>query len=319
MTQVTFGTTGVEERSPWLDVADAAGSTPFVELAGGGEAVLPAYVVEPGTATGPHARVLAAAEAAVCCAPGECGPDGMTAAAGAPVLLLGAPGWTGGWVTEVSGAPDGDVIDALVGQAVAHAFGAGARIVAPGCTSRAGGERLEQALVAAGATAQQLGYDDYVAIDAALPPAVPRRHDRDLAAAADAGIVIRRLDATEVEAYRPRFAELSAAVEGTDAGGDQGGDAVLWWGAFAGADLRGYCAALPFGDALWLGSRGFAPDLHGFNVGAYFALTHHAVVDAAAALGYRRVEFGGGAHYARIVRGCSSRPVRACTLDPEVP
>jgi hypothetical protein len=309
------------ERAPRLDL-DEASARP-VSFAERG-ATLRAFVVDPEAKAGVAVRALDAVAAAACCGPGECGPDACAVAGDPPpVLLLGSPGWTGGWVTEVEGTYDDTVVDALVARAVEYAMSIGARVVAAGCTSRGGGDRIEAALVTLGATAWQHAHEDFVTLEGpaetyldALPPAVLRRRARDLTATAEAGIVIRPLDATEVAKNLARLDELTEAA--SDGEPFRTGDGALWWGAFEGDVLRGYCTALPAGDTLWLGSRGFSSDRNGFNTGAYFALTHHVVVDAAAELGFRRVEFGGGSHYARIVRGCASRAVRSATLDPEV-
>jgi predicted N-acyltransferase len=255
--------------------------------------------------------------------------DALGTGAFFPALLLGSPL---GYRTEVAynfWTPN--LMAALVETLVPAAFEAGVTCVAaPWIPDRRGNDALVAALEAAGGHSAFWGYEDHMRLDAdswdahlaALPLKKRQRVKGDVRRTEAAGIVVERLDGEAIRPYTARIAELTCLNREKNGAGEEPGHIAGLLTALldAGADVRAYlgrkdgtpvasCVTIRKGHRLFPKWAGFDYAAVGERSGIYFALVLDAPVRDAYAEGLRTVEFGAGAHRAKVLRGCTPRAV----------
>ncbi|BCJ68077.1 GNAT family N-acetyltransferase [Polymorphospora rubra] len=266
---------------------------------------------------------------------GGCGPsvsdevDALGEDAFFPALLLGSPL---GYRTEIGynfWTPT--LFATMVEQLVPAAFGAGIRsVVAPWVPDRPGNEALTEALDAAGGHSIFWGFEDHIPLAAAswdehlvaLPKKKRQRVVTDERRVAAAGVTMQRLDGAAIRPHIPRIAELTCLNREKNGAGENPAhiETMLAELLDAGADLRAYtgsldgelvasCVVIRKGHRLLTKWAGFDYARLGERSGLYFPLVLNAPVRDAYREGLRQVEFGAGAHQAKVLRGCSSRRI----------
>jgi hypothetical protein len=257
-----------------------------------------------------------------------------------PALLLGSPL---GYRTEVAynfWTPT--LLGQLVSALVPAAFDAGIKcVVAPWISGRSGNDALARALDAAGGHSAFWGYEDFLRLDAesweghlaALPLKKRQRIKSDVRRAEAAGVDISRVDGDAIRPYVARIAELTCLNREKNGAGEEPGHIATVLSAMldAGADVRAYlgtkdgdvvatCVVIRKHYRLFPKWAGFDYAAIGERSGIYFALVLDAPVRDAYAEGLRTVEFGAGAHQAKVLRGCTPRPVTTSMVlaDPEL-
>ncbi|MEV7231087.1 MULTISPECIES: GNAT family N-acetyltransferase [Polymorphospora] len=246
-----------------------------------------------------------------------------------PTLLLGSPL---GYRTEIGynfWTPT--LFATMVEQLVPAAFGAGIRsVVAPWVPDRPGNDALTAALDAAGGHTTFWGFEDHIPLAAAdwdghlvgLPKKKRQRVVTDERRVAAAGVTVQRLDGAAIRPHVARIAELTCLNREKNGAGENPAhiETMLAELLDAGADLRAYtgsldgdlvasCVVLRKGHRLLTKWAGFDYARLGDRSGLYFALVLNAPVRDAYREGLRQVEFGAGAHQAKVLRGCSSRRI----------
>jgi hypothetical protein len=337
-TWLAAGEKALPDLAPWHTIAGRARG----ELA-----VLPGYVMttppvvdhEPRTYLGWQAP---SGEEVCCGAEIDSTTSGQVDALGTepffPALLLGSPL---GYRTEVAynfWTPS--LMAAMVRDLVPAAFDAGIRcIVAPWISARSGNEALVDALVAAGGHATFWGYEDYLRLDAdswqahlaGLPIKKRQRINADVRRAEATGVTIDRVDGAAIRPFVARIAELTCLNREKNGAGEQpehiagvltalidgGVDVRAYLGQKAGA-LVATCVVIRKHHRLFPKWAGFDYGAIGDRSGVYFALVLDAPVRDAYAEGLRTVEFGAGAHQAKVLRGCTPRAVTTAMVlsDP---
>ncbi|WP_158891434.1 GNAT family N-acetyltransferase [Amycolatopsis anabasis] len=255
-----------------------------------------------------------------------------------PALLLGSPL---GYRTEVAynfWTPE--LASAMIGALVPAAFEQGVRcVVAPWISARRGNDALVEALRAAGGHSTFWGYEDFLSLDAAdwsahlaaLPLKKRQRIKGDVRRAEAAGVRIERVDGDAIRPQVARIAELTCLNREKNGAGEEPGHIARVLTALldAGADVRAYlgvkdgavvasCVVLRKKHRLFPKWAGFDYGAIGERSGVYFALVLDAPVRDAYAEGLRTVEFGAGAHRAKVLRGCTPRAVTTAMVlaDP---
>jgi Acetyltransferase (GNAT) domain len=255
-----------------------------------------------------------------------------------PTLLLGSPL---GYRTEVAynfWTPT--LMGSIVEKLVPAAFEAGIKcIVAPWIPGRRGNDALVDALDAAGGHSAFWGYEDFMSLDAAnweghlaaLPLKKRQRIKGDVRRAEAAGVRIERVDGTGIRPFVSRIAELTCLNREKNGAGEEPGHIAGILSALVdeGADVRAYlghkdedlvatCVTIRKNHHLFPKWAGFDYAAIGERSGIYFALVLDAPVRDAYAEGLRTVEFGAGAHRAKVLRGCTPRAVTTSMLlsDP---
>lgn len=246
-----------------------------------------------------------------------------------PALLLGSPL---GYRTEVAyNFWTRSLMSALVSALVPAAFEEGIRcVVAPWICDRRGNQDLVDAFDAAGGHSTFWGYEDFVRLDAdsweghlaALPLKKRQRIKADVRRAESAGVRIERADGEAIRPHVARIAELTCLNREKNGAGEEPAHIAGTLGALidAGADVRAYlgskdgalvatCVVIRKQHRLFPKWAGFDYAAIGERSGIYFALVLDAPVRDAYAEGLRTVEFGAGAHQAKVLRGCTSRAV----------
>ncbi len=246
-----------------------------------------------------------------------------------PTLLLGSPL---GYRTEIAynfWTPS--LVSAMLTALVPAAFKAGIRcIVAPWIPDRKGNEALVDALNHAGGHSTFWGYEDFMRLDAAdweghlaaLPLKKRQRIKGDVRRAEAAGVMIQRVDGADIRPYAERIAELTCLNREKNGAGEEPSHILGLLTALLdeGADVRAYlgfkdgalvasCVTIRKNHRLFPKWAGFDYAAIGERSGIYFALVLDAPVRDAYSEGLRTVEFGAGAHHAKILRGCSSRAI----------
>jgi hypothetical protein len=257
-----------------------------------------------------------------------------------PALLLGSPL---GYRTEVAynfWTPS--LMAQMVSELVPAAFASGIRcIVAPWVSGRSGNDALVTALDATGGHSTFWGYEDYLRLDAdswdghlaALPLKKRQRIKSDVRRAEAAGVRVERVDGEAIRPYVTRIAELTCLNREKNGAGEEPAHIVDMLTALldAQADVRAYlgtkdgalvatCVVIRKHHRLFPKWAGFDYAAIGERSGIYFALVLDAPVRDAYAEGLRTVEFGAGAHQAKMLRGCTPRPVTTAMVvsDPEL-
>lgn len=260
-----------------------------------------------------------------------------------PVLLLGS---VDGYKTELTApATNPGLADALaerlVDGALAEAARVGARIVlAPWVAERASGVELRQALARRSAIEAFWALENYLPLPhgsmaghmAALPNRRRYRFRQDQQAAAGAGVTVRYLEPAELPAYLPRIGELVASNRqryGARASAEElapvvttlldAGVPMVCPAGFLNGELVACCLLVGKAERLYARYAGFDYDRLGQRSGAYFAVVMHATIAAAYQHGYTQLEYGIGAHQAKALRGCASRPVTSHLLVVDDP
>ncbi len=317
------------EAKPWHTVA---------RRARGEVAVLPGYVLTTPPAVDHDPRTYLGWQPpsgdTVCCGVDLAGSvsDEVTAMgeqAFFPTLLLGSPL---GYRTEVGYNFWTPMLFAsMIRQLVPAAFAAGIRsVVAPWIPDRVGNDGLVEALTSVGGHSTFWGFEDYVAVNATtweehlagLPTKKRQRITADERRATATGAGFRRIAGPELRPYASRIAELTCLNREKNGAGErpQHIETMLNELLDAGADLRGYlaelegdvvasCVVFAKGHRLFPKWAGFNYSRLGERSGIYFEMVLNAPVRDACAEGFRGVEFGAGAHQAKVLRGCQSRPV----------
>ena len=155
-----------------------------------------------------------------------------------------------------------------------------------------------------------------------MPIKKRQRINADVRRADAAGVRIERADGEAIRPHVARIAELTCLNREKNGAGEEPGHIA---GALsglldAGADVRAYlglkddavvatCVTIRKHHRLFPKWAGFDYDAIGDRSGIYFALVLDAPVRDAYAEGLRTVEFGAGAHQAKVLRGCASRAV----------
>jgi hypothetical protein len=328
------------EAQPWHTVATRARG----ELA-----VLPGYVIAEPPAVDHEPRTYLGWQAPtgeeVCCgAETDSARSAEIDALGTdpffPTLLLGSPL---GYRTDLAynfWTPT--LVGTLVEKLLPAAFDAGIRcVLAPWIPDRRVGRDLVTALDAAGAHHTFWGYEDYLSLDApdweghlaALPLKKRQRIKADVRKAAAAGLTIERVDGTGIRPYVERIAELTCLNREKNGAGEEPGHiaGILTALIDEGADVRAYlgrkngeliasCITIRKQHRLFPKWAGFDYAAIGERSGVYFALVLDAPVRDAYAEGLRTVEFGAGAHRAKVLRGCTPRAKTTSLLlaDPDL-
>ncbi len=254
-----------------------------------------------------------------------------------PVLVLGS---LTGYQSEIlHPEPAPDLADAVLDAAIGYARRAGARtMLAPCVPDRGGGPPLARALAARGAVRAFWAQEDYMLAPhssiASHVASAPKRHryyyNRDQRAAAKHGVQIRTASGPDLGPHLQACSALVAAnkrryglaaprdeVTQTVLHLEQAGFPVLATLAFAGARLVACCISLRKRDRLYAKYAGFDYDILGTRSGVYAPVVIWATLAAAYQTSCSAVEFGVGAHQAKIMRGCLSRRIESYLLTED--
>lgn len=254
-----------------------------------------------------------------------------------PVLLLGS---LTGYQSEIlHPEPAPDLADAVLDAALRYARRTGARtLLAPWVPDRGGGPPLARALAARGAVRAFWAVEDYMSAPhgsiashvASLPKRERYYYNRDQRAAAKHGVQIRTVAEQALDQHLQACSAMVAANRrryGMAASGDQAiqtvlhlkqaGFPVLAALGFAGSRLVACCISLRKRERLYAKYVGFDYDFLGTRSGVYAPVAIWAPLAAAYQVGCSAVEFGVGAHEAKIRRGCLSRPIESYLLTED--
>jgi hypothetical protein len=255
-----------------------------------------------------------------------------------PCLLLGSPL---GYRTEVAYNFWSKALFAqMINAAVSAAVDAGIRsVAAPWVPERAGNTELIAALNLQGAATAFWGYEDFVSLHAdswkdhlaSLPTKIRQRINSDTRKAVAAGAHITRVTGPDLLPHLATIAGLACLNREKNGASEDPirVERILRCLLDAGADLRGYlieldgrvvgsCVALRKQHTLFPKWAGFDYARIGDRSGLYFAGVLNAPVEDAYAEGLHMVEFGAGAHQAKLLRGCRPRAIHSAVLlaDP---
>lgn len=252
-----------------------------------------------------------------------------------PTLLLGS---LPGYQTEILHSFWSDelatiLVDAALDYARAERI---PTMLAPWIADRGAGPALAAALRDRGAAEAFWALEDHLPLPhpswdahvAALRYRDRYRINQDLHAATDHGITIHEIPPDELPEHLPRIGQLVAAnkrrhhlpahddeLPTTIAAITARGIDVVATAGFQHDQLVACCLSIAKNGRLYAKYAGIDYHTLGTRSSVYFAVVVHATAQAAYRHGHTSVEYGVGAHQAKILRGCHSRTISSHLIN----